>query len=169
MILNILVIGIKNNKLIKLLRLHLITLSLLCFSLNSFGSYLVVDVVDGDTLWMLENGVKKKLRLSQIDAPERAQPFGDESADFLKELILNKEINVIFQSKKDRYGRYLGEIFLDNTNINKLLVRNGFAWVYVQYVTDETYYEDLKIAKKQKLNIWSSDEQISPWEWRRKD
>ena len=138
-------------------------------SLESLGAYLVVDVVDGDTLWFLDNGKKEKLRLSQIDAPEKKQKYGMEAKNFLENLVLGKQITINFQGKKDRYGRYLGEVVLEEENINKLLVRNGLAWVYDRYVTDETYYLDLIIAKDNKINIWSSDEQISPWQWRREN
>ena len=126
-----------------------------------------MDVVDGDTLWFLDDGIKEKLRLSQIDAPESSQPFGLEATKLLEKLILNKEISITLQSKKDRYGRYLGEVFINDENINKLLVRNGLAWVYDRYVTDDSYYEDLEIAKNKRINIWSDNKQISPWEWRR--
>jgi len=138
-------------------------------SLESLGAYLVVDVVDGDTLWFLDNGKKEKLRLSQIDAPEKKQKYGMEAKNFLENLVLGKQITINFQGKKDRYGRYLGEVVLEEENINKLLVRNGLAWVYDRYVTDETYYLDLIVAKDNKINIWSSDEQISPWQWRREN
>ena len=138
-------------------------------SLESLGAYLVVDVVDGDTLWFLDNGKKEKLRLSQIDAPEKKQKYGMEAKNFLENLVLGKQITINFQGKKDRYGRYLGEVVLEEENINKLLVRNGLAWVYDSYVTDETYYLDLIVAKDNKINIWSSDEQISPWQWRREN
>ena len=152
------------------LKLNLIIpLLFLCFSLNSFSAYLVVDVVDGDTLWFLNDGKKEKLRLSQIDAPERSQPYGLEATQFLEQLVLDKEITIDLQGKKDRYGRYLGEVFFEEENINKLLVRNGLAWVYDRYVIDKSYYKDLEIAKNKEMNIWSSDNQISPWEWRRKN
>lgn len=138
-----------------------------CLSTTVFSAYEVVDVVDGDTLWFLHAGNREKLRLSQIDAPEMNQPFGLEATKLLETLILNEEITIVFQSKKDRYGRYLGEVFLHDENINKLLVRNGLAWVYDRYVTDDSYYEDLEIAKNQRINIWSDSKQISPWEWRK--
>jgi micrococcal nuclease len=151
------------------LKLLILNLLFLGFSAHSFSAYLVVDIVDGDTLWFRDNGRREKLRLSQIDAPESDQPFGPEATKFLTQLVLNEEITITFQKKKDRYGRFLGEVFLGEENINKLLVRNGLAWVYDKYVNDDSYYQDLKIAKNQKINIWSHSKQISPWEWRRKD
>ena len=152
------------------LRLNLIvTFLFLGLSVSAFSEYVVVDVVDGDTIWFLSNGKREKLRLSQIDAPERDQPLGLEATNFLRQLILNQEITITLQKKKDRYGRYLGEVFLDGENINKLLVRNGLAWVYDRYVDDESYYVDLKIAKNKKINIWAKTKPMSPWEWRRKN
>jgi len=151
------------------LRFNLIvTFLFLGLSVNAFSEYVVVDVVDGDTIWFLSDGKREKLRLSQIDAPERDQPLGLEATNFLRQLILNQEITITLQKKKDRYGRYLGEVFLDGENINKLLVRNGLAWVYDRYVDDESYYVDLKIAKNKKINIWAETKPMSPWEWRRK-
>ena len=151
------------------LRFNLIvTFLFLGLSVNAFSEYVVVDVVDGDTIWFLSDGKREKLRLSQIDAPERDQPLGLEATNFLRQLILNQEITITLQKKKDRYGRYLGEVFLDGENINKLLVRNGLAWVYDRDVDDKSYYVDLKIAKDKKINIWAETQPISPWEWRRK-
>ena len=161
-------LGLRIIQMLGFLKLKLIVLLIfLSFSTITFSGYQVVDVVDGDTLWFLDDGIKEKLRLSQIDAPESSQPFGLEATKLLEKLILNKEISITLQSKKDRYGRYLGEVFINDENINKLLVRNGLAWVYDRYVTDDSYYEDLEIAKNKRINIWSDNKQISPWEWRR--
>lgn len=162
-------LGLKIIQMLGFLKLKLIVpLIFLSLSTITFSAYLVVDVVDGDTLWFLDDGIREKLRLSQIDAPESSQPFGLEATKLLEKLILNEEINITFQSKKDRYGRYLGEVFLNDENINKLLVRNGLAWVYDRYVTDDSYYKDLNIAKNKRMNIWSDNKQISPWEWRKR-
>ena len=141
------------------LKLNLIIpLLFLCFSLNSFSAYLVVDVVDGDTLWFLNDGKKEKLRLSQIDAPERSQPYGLEATQFLEQLVLDKEITIDLQGKKDRYGRYLGEVFFEEENINKLLVYDknqnkkqiGKFQSYEDYIDSmkETFSECYKVLKE---------------------
>ncbi len=101
----------------------------------------VVSVYDGDTIRVnLDLGFKtwiknEKIRLARINAPELRGPereAGLQARDFLREQILQKE--VILQTLKDRqgkYGRYLGEIWLEKegkwVNINDMLVENGFA------------------------------------------
>jgi micrococcal nuclease len=102
----------------------------------------VTKVYDGDTITVeVDLGFKtfvkgEKIRLSGINAPEvrgKSREAGLKSRNFLRELILNKEILLeTIKDKKGKYGRYLGEIYLkeDNgnwLNINKLLVDKGFA------------------------------------------
>jgi len=108
---------------------------------------IVTNVYDGDTCTVdidlgLNTWVRgEKLRLYRIDAPELRggeRPKGLISRDFLKEQIDGKKI--IIQTIKDRrekYGRYLAEIWLpkgdgDPINVNDLLVAKGFA-IYKDY------------------------------------
>jgi len=101
----------------------------------------VVSVYDGDTCRVdldLGFGVwirKEKIRLARINAPELRgadRPRGLQARDYLRELVLNKRI--ILQTKKDRkgkYGRYLGELWLEQNgqwiNVNDRLVHEGLA------------------------------------------
>ena len=71
----------------------------------------VTKVIDGDTIYIEEEGVQKKIRLSYIDAPELDQLHGIDSKEFLKSIILNKNVT-ISSKKKDRYKRELSEIYL---------------------------------------------------------
>ncbi len=107
----------------------------------------VVAVYDGDTITVdidlgLHTWVKgEKIRLNRINAPEVRgveRPKGILSRDFLRELILNKEIVLeTIKDSKGKYGRYLGEIWLkvddDNyMNVNDEIVKKKFA-VYHKY------------------------------------
>ncbi len=102
----------------------------------------IVSVYDGDTCRAdIDLGLhtwirNEKLRLLRINAPElrgKDHQAGLSSRDFLRELILNKE--VIIQTVKDRkgkYGRYLAEIWVEQekgvwVNVNDLMVTDGFA------------------------------------------
>ncbi len=101
----------------------------------------VVSVYDGDTCRVdldLGFGVwirREKIRLARINAPElrgSERPRGLEARDYLRKLVLNK--NIILQTLKDRkgkYGRYLGELWLEQDgrwiNVNDLLVKEGLA------------------------------------------
>ena len=102
---------------------------------------LVTAVYDGDTITVdfdlgLHTWIKgEKIRLHRINAPElrgEERPRGLLSRDYLRELILGKEIIIeTFKDKRGKYGRYLGEVWLligeDYVNINDDLVRKGFA------------------------------------------
>ncbi len=102
---------------------------------------IVTDVYDGDTITVdidlgLHAWIKgEKIRLNRINSPEIRgveRPKGILSRDFLRGLILNKEIILeTIKDKKEKYGRWLGEIWLkmDETyvNINDQLVTDKFA------------------------------------------
>ena len=77
-------------------------------------------VVDGDTVYVEdEAGIKFKVRLTGIDAPEQNQPYGLASKYHLSELLLNKFVLLESKPNKgksysvDRYKRVLAKIILD--------------------------------------------------------
>lgn len=130
----------------------------------------VVNVSDGDTIILLVNNSETiKVRLSEIDAPEKNQPWGNKSKQALSILVASKIVTVS-ASGKDRYGRTLGTLYLDEENINKLMVQNGDAWAYTKYVTDHEYFLLQDQAKKNNVGLWAMnpDQVIPPWEWRQK-
>jgi endonuclease YncB( thermonuclease family) len=62
----------------------------------------VVAVTDGDTIKILDsNNVQHKVRLTGIDAPEKAQPFGNASRNHLASIVAGKNVHVE-SSKNDR-------------------------------------------------------------------
>ena len=72
----------------------------------------VVAVTDGDTIKILDNNnVQHKIRLTGIDAPEKAQPFGNASRKHLALMVAGKNVR-IETSKRDRYGRVLGKVWV---------------------------------------------------------
>ena len=75
----------------------------------------VIKVSDGDTITLLtDDKVSHKVRLNDIDAPEKKQPFGSKSRDNLASYIAGEIVTVRYKSK-DRYGRVLGTIYFDNS------------------------------------------------------
>lgn len=132
----------------------------------------VIRVVDGDSVNVLRlpNKVEHKLRLYGIDAPEWKQAYGKESIDALKRLIEpNTEISVKVLDK-DRYGRLICELFLDNKDIsvNEWMVAEGHAWHYVKYAPDDMNLQSAEDnARKNKLGLWSLETPIPPWDYRR--
>jgi endonuclease YncB( thermonuclease family) len=69
----------------------------------------VVKVTDGDTITVLVDNQQVKVRLSEIDAPEHGQDYGEKSKDALADLIFGKEVRVVTHGK-DRYGRTIGHV-----------------------------------------------------------
>lgn len=142
----------------------LLTISLIAQTITGKVLY----VSDGDTLTMEVNGQKKKVRFYGIDAPEKAQPGGLESKEFVLERLRNKTIEVTV-ADTDRYNRKIGKIYYDNGKyINEEIVRAGHAWWYQQYARrDMDLKEAEEYAKSNKVGLWVKANPIAPWEWRR--
>ena len=128
---------------------------------------LVVHIADGDTLTILTASKKQvKIRLAEIDAPERKQPFGNKAKTLLANLTFQKEARIEVAGL-DRYGRSIGRVFIKNTDINAELVNQGMAWVYRKYSNDQGLINLESLAKRAKRGLWSVDNPIAPWEWRK--
>ena len=67
----------------------------------------VVKIADGDTPTILVDNQQLKIRLSDIDTPERKQPFGTKVKQALSDLAFGKQARVV-KITKDRYGRIVG-------------------------------------------------------------
>ena len=126
----------------------------------------VVGVTDGDTIRVLRGREEIKIRLEGIDCPESHQAFGTKAKQATSELAFGKTVTV--ESKgKDRYGRTLAEIILpDGTNLNRELIRTGFAWWYKKYSKDESLGRLEVEARSSKLGLWADPNPVPPWEWR---
>lgn len=127
----------------------------------------VVGVKDGDTFVVLNEKKEIVVRLEHIDAPEKNQPFGNKAKQFASDFCFGKTVVVIGNGKKDRNGRWIGEIFFKNQNLGKELVRNGLAWHFKRY-SKSANYADLEIAaRKKKVGLWRDKDPIAPWNWRK--
>lgn len=128
----------------------------------------ITRVSDGDTVILTdEKGVRKKIRLDGIDAPEVGQEYGDVATEFVKNNILNKEVRVEVIGI-DKYDRVLGVIYVGDMNINEALLSNGLAWQY-HYNKNEKYTQLVAEAKQKRLNIWSTNRSIDPYNWRKEN
>tara|TARA_B100001123_G_C14696429_1_gene783423 strand:+ start:108 stop:623 length:516 start_codon:yes stop_codon:yes gene_type:complete len=135
-------------------------------------------VIDGDTIEIN----KKKIRLFGIDAPEKKQmckkiymsffifnlkkdyECGEKSTLALLNKLKDKKIKCIVEKKKDKYKRNIGICYVKNQDINKWLVRNGYAVAYKKY--SKKYVSDEQYAKENELGIWVGTF-TNPEKWRR--
>ena len=127
----------------------------------------VVGVSDGDTFKVLyQENQEIKVRLNHIDAPEKGQPFGKNAKKFASDLCFGKEVKIVRQKKKDRYQRIIAEVFVGQTNINKEIVRAGYAWHFKKYSSDREYDEIETEARENKRVLWQDKNPVAPWTWR---
>lgn len=128
----------------------------------------ITRVSDGDTVILTdEKGTRKKIRLDGIDAPEVGQEYGDVATEFVKGNALNQiaRVEVI---GIDKYDRVLGVVYVGDLNINEALLSNGLAWQY-HYNKNGKYAELVAEAKQKRLNIWSTNRSIDPYDWRKEN
>ncbi|HEY8357298.1 MAG TPA: thermonuclease family protein [Ramlibacter sp.] len=133
----------------------------------------VVAVADGDTLTLLDPQRRQhKVRLAGVDAPEKAQDFGNRSRQSLSELAFGKVVT-IEGSKTDRYGRLLGKVRVGRTDVNLEQIRRGMAWHYKayareQHVVDRVSYAYAELqAQRQREGLWAAPQPTPPWDFRR--
>ena len=144
---------------------------LLSLSLNVTASEIsgIPSITDGDTIKILN----KRIRFHGIDAPEKKQicivnfkeyGCGEEATIALIKKIGGKSVTCELQNNLDRYKRYIGVCFLEDVDLNKWMVRNGYAVAYRRY--SKKYIEDENYAKKNKIGLWSGNF-IHPEKWRK--
>ncbi|MBS0263094.1 MAG: thermonuclease family protein [Planctomycetes bacterium] len=128
----------------------------------------VVHVADGDTITVLTaDKVQHKIRLDDIDAPEKTQAFGTKSKQKLSELVGEKEV-IVNWKKKDRYDRILGQVHLGRRDINLEMVEAGLAWHYKQYSKDQTFADAEHLARQAHRGLWVDKSPEPPWEFRKR-
>ena len=129
----------------------------------------VPNITDGDTIKIFNN----RIRLHGIDAPEKKQKCtrnkknyncGTIATKALSRKISKKLVKCLNQENKDRYNRFIGVCFVENEDLNKWMVRNGYAIAYRRYSKD--YILDEEFAKINKLGLWSGTF-LRPEKWRK--
>ncbi|TXG81037.1 MAG: nuclease [Thermomicrobiales bacterium] len=143
--------------------------SFLCIPLAAYGlEGKAIGVSDGDTLTILDVTKRQhRIRLAEIDAPESKQAFGQRAKQALSRICFGKHVE-IRDSSADRYQRVVGTVYCDGVNANSELVRQGMAWVYVQYASKSSPLFALeKAARANKLGLWADPHATPPWEFRR--
>ena len=125
-----------------------------------------IEVYDGDTITLLCNDKKYRVRFYGIDAPEARQEHGIAARDALRKKILGREVTVNVVNL-DRYGRAVGKVSLDSRNINLEMVREGHAWYYEAYARGEDEIERAHVrARREKRGLWKYDSPTPPWKYR---
>jgi endonuclease YncB( thermonuclease family) len=132
---------------------------------------LVVVVSDGDTLTVRCGAPSSfrqiKVRLAEIDAPEKRQAFGQLAKLSLSALCFGAWAT-IGGDKRDRYGRTVAKVECRGQDVNTEQVRRGMAWVYLQYAPADSPLHAIEAeARLARAGLWADLDPVPPWEWRR--
>ena len=134
----------------------------------SAGESLCVEVVDGDSIKVIQGGKRQNIRLYGIDAPEiGGQPFGMRAKEFTDSMVSGKIVHVV-PVTKDRYGRTVAWVYVDGKNLSHELLDVGLAWWFRKYAPKDTELGDLESrARAARRGIWSQSRPVPPWRYRR--
>lgn len=136
-------------------------------------SGLVVSVADGDTVTVLDGANQQhKVRLAGIDAPEKAQAYGNVSRQHLAQLVFRKRVAIEYE-KQDRYQREVGKVLVAGKDANLEQIKAGLAWHYKKYereqsLADRRNYSDAEhVAAAAQQGLWQHPNPVPPWDFRK--
>ena len=134
----------------------------------------VVAIADGDTLTVLDADNRQHvIRLAGIDAPESSQAFGQRSKQNLSRLVFGKQVTLECETGQESFGREICKVTGPDGNDDCLQqVRDGMAWHYKQYQSEQTradrgsYAAAEDAAREAHLGLWSDPHPMMPQDYR---
>ena len=124
----------------------------------------VVGISDGDTITCLAANTPHRIRLAGIDAPESKQAYGRRAKQALSQYIYRRDVHIRI-SDTDRYGRLVGTVYLDGSDINRQMITSGWAWAYRRYA-GAGYINAEATARRQKRGLWQDANPVYPQDFR---
>lgn len=131
----------------------------------------VTRVADGDTLTIATSQGPRKIRLNGIDAPERHQPFGEQSRVSLTDLTEGRTIEATC-AKVDRFGRDVCKVRRGDLDVGLEQIRRGLAWHFKRYADEQSssdraaYAAAEDQARRERRGLWVEQSPQAPWDWR---
>lgn len=122
---------------------------------------------DGDTVKIKDAFSEYKLRLTDIDAPERNQPYGKTARRALIQLCEHADVKV-FVIGIDKYQRNLGKLVCNDQDASIYMLKNGHAWFNRRYSMDYTLDVIEQESRRDALGLWKRQKPTPPWQWRQK-
>ena len=127
-------------------------------------------IFDGDSFLVRPaKGRDVDVRLQDIDAPEKTQPYGNAARAALVKLIGGRKVFVDV-IETDRYDRKIVRVYRepDRLDVAKAMVRDGHVWVYRRTVHDRSLIELEEQARAGQRGLWAlpSKDRMPPWQYR---
>lgn len=126
----------------------------------------VIAVLDGDTVLIKRANGLKKIRMAGIDAPEKAQTFGETSRRSLADMVLGKQVKVVSEAV-DQYGRMVARLSVDGLDVNAEQIRRGMAWENSRFHNNRELLALQEEARQAPRGLWALNDPMPPWEWRK--
>lgn len=126
----------------------------------------VIEIADGDTLTVLSDTTPRKIRLAEIDAPEKTQAFGERAKLSLSDLCFDQQADVS-TGVTDWYGRTVARVSCGGVDASLYQVEQGLAWAYTRYLTDPTIASAHQAARDAATGLWADTDPTPPWLYRK--
>lgn len=134
----------------------------------------VVGVADGDTITVLDAMQRQhKIRFAFVDAPEKAQPYGQAAKQALAAKVFRQQVSIDV-IEQDKYGRNVGRVWLNGEDINYSQLAEGLAWHYQFFARKNQSQDEFarydaaqQQAQQQRLGLWQGVRPVPPWDFRR--
>jgi endonuclease YncB( thermonuclease family) len=126
----------------------------------------VIGIADGDTLTVLADTTQHKIRLAEIDSPEKRQAFGERAKQSLSDLCFDQQASVS-KGVTDRYGRTVARVRCQGVDASLHQVRQGLAWAYTAYLKDPAIATAERAARESGTGLWVDAEPTPPWLYRK--
>ena len=145
--------------------------------IKNFPEVKVEHIIDGDTVIVVKNWHKIKIRLDSIDCPEHDQHWGDTAKYGLIKLIGGRKVR-LEEHGIDRHDRTLATIYVQHgygsewMNVNERMVTLGHTWVMRRFYDHLPKDRQDKLnrlerwARSKKVGLWQTPNPIPPWKWR---
>jgi endonuclease YncB( thermonuclease family) len=131
----------------------------------------VVEIVDGNTMIVINVNRRIKVVLKGSDAPEEGQPFGDVARQHLADLVLGKEVLVDY-TELGRDSHLVAKVFCNEMDVGEQMIRDGVAWFDRTYEKDfselerQLYDESEQAARGEHRGLWQETAPVAPWQFR---
>lgn len=124
----------------------------------------ITRIINGDEFQFQTSDSTFTVNMYGIDAPEKGQAYGPQTIAYM-ETFLWAQAEIRLRKSASQKGIF-AILFIDNKDLNYLMVKNGFAWYDRIHVIDEELALAELHARENKLGLWMSKTPVPPWDFR---